>query len=271
MLTPFLLDKNFLPDGVFIQHGFFGRQGGMSQGLYASLNCGAGTQDHPDYIHENRARVATEMVVPPDMLVTVRQVHSAKCLYVESPWPMDQRPEADAMVTDRQGLALGILTADCGPVLFYGEKENGQPVIGAAHAGWGGALRGVLESTVQIMLDHNVVQESIRVSIGPCIAQSSYEVSTDFMNPFLEENPESEHFFKSARRSGHLMFDLPGYIASRLARAGVRHVSMTGIDTYSSEENYFSYRRATHRGEKDYGRQISVIALPAGPGCMAED
>ncbi|MGZ9096789.1 MAG: peptidoglycan editing factor PgeF [Micavibrio sp.] len=256
-----LKDSRFVPAGTKIAHGFFGREGGVSTGLYASLNCGAGTEDRTENVRENRARVALALNTKPENLVSLKQVHSADCLFVSAPWSLDQRPEADAFVTDVPGLALGILTADCGPVLFYGEKVDGQPVIGAAHAGWGGAVKGVLEATVKTMQDHDVVRDSIRASVGPCIAQSSYEVSADFITPFLNDNPESEHFFKAARSAGHLMFDLPGYIAFRLAGIGVRHVSLTGVDTYSSDKGYFSYRRATHRKESDYGRQISALVI----------
>lgn len=263
MTVHVLKDSLFVPTGKPVEHGFFGRQGGVSTGLYDSLNCGVGTADRIENIRENRARVALALNANPSALATVKQVHSADCVFVDAPWAQDDRPDADAMVTDIPGVILGILTADCGPVLFYGEKENGQPVIGAAHAGWGGALKGVLESTLAMMQDRGALPASIHASIGPCIAQASYEVGMDFIGHFLNDNPESEHFFKSARRQDHFMFDLPGYIASRLAQAGVRHVSITGIDTYHSEKEYFSYRRATHKGEGDYGRQISALVIPA--------
>jgi YfiH family protein len=252
-----LKDGNFVLPGKSVTHGFFGRQGGVSSGLYNSLNCGVGTQDDPANVQENRARVLAS--VGGNALVTLKQVHSATCLYTDAAFA--HRPEADAVVTDVPGLAIGVLTADCGPVLFYGETAEGKPVIGAAHAGWGGALKGVLESTVKTMLGRGARIETISASLGPCIGQKSYEVQNDFALPFLEQDPANEHFFKAARREGHLMFDLPGYIASRLAQAGVQHVSITGIDTYSAEEDYFSYRRTTHRAEKDYGRQVSVIAI----------
>lgn len=251
-------DKDFeVRAGGKIAHGFFGRQGGVSTGLYSSLNCGAGTGDDPASVKENRARVLA--AIGGSALVTLKQIHSATCLYADVPFT--DRPEADAVVTDVPGLAIGVLTADCGPVLFHGETAQGGPVIGAAHAGWGGALKGVLESTLQVMIDKGAQIDTIHASLGPCIAQKSYEVSDGFAGPFIDDDPASEHFFKAARREGHLMFDLPGYIASRLSQAGVRQVSITGIDTYSAEKDYFSYRRATHREEKDYGRQISVIMI----------
>lgn len=257
----FLSDKNFLPSDERITHGFFGRQGGISSGLYGSLNCGLGTKDAPVNVKHNRDTVADALSVVPAGLISVKQVHSATCLYLDKPWAQDQRPEADAMVTDRPGLALGILTADCGPVLFYGEKEDGKPVIGAAHAGWGGALKGVLENTLKTMVEHGAKPETIHASVGPCIAQKSYEVGDEFVARFIEADPANEHFFKDSRQAGHSMFDLSGYIASRLAKAGVRQISLTGVDTYANENDYFSFRRTTHRDEPDYGRQMSAIAI----------
>lgn len=256
-----LKDSRFVPDRVPVAHGFFGRGGGVSTGLYSTLNCGLGTKDSPDNVNENRRRVAQALNTNPNRMVGVKQVHGSVCHYVTEPWAIENRPDGDAMVTDVPGLLLGILTADCGPILFYGEKADGAPVIGAAHAGWGGALRGVLESTIDTMTEHGALRDRICASVGPCIAQASYEVSTDFITPFIENDPQSEHFFKSARAEGHLMFDLPGYIAGRLGRAGVRYVSLTGVDTYSSEKDYFSYRRTTHRNESDYGRQISALVI----------
>jgi len=244
-----------------IAHGFFGRQGGHSEGMYASLNCGPGSNDHPDKVQMNRGLAAQEIGLEASKLLSLNQVHSDKCVLVKEPYPIEERPKADALVTDIPGIGLGILTADCGPVLFSGEKENGDPVIGAAHAGWGGALKGIVSSTVQTMGECGAVPESLRAVIGPCIGPASYEVSAGFETPFLEQNPENEMFFKATRKEGHLMFDLPGYIASRLAEAGVRQVVISGIDTYAQEATCFSYRRATHRSEPDYGRQIAVIAI----------
>lgn len=263
MTVHVLRDSFFVPADKSVNHGFFGCKGGVSTGLYDSLNCGAGTADKIENIRENRSRVALALGCNPASLATVKQIHSAECIFVSAPWAQDDRPAADAMVTDVPGIALGILTADCGPVLFYGEKEDGSPVIGAAHAGWGGALKGVLEATLEMMRERGAVPGSIHASIGPCIAQGSYEVGMDFLGHFLNDNPESEHFFKEARREGHFMFDLPGYIASRLGQAGLRHVSITGVDTYGSDKDYFSYRRSTHNGEADYGRQISALVIPA--------
>lgn len=245
-----------------LQHGFFGRQGGVSAGLYGGLNCGVGSDDDPKAVQENRARVAEHFERPPENLVTVWQTHSPDCLYVDSPVEIGAaRPKADALVTDKAGLVLGILTADCGPILFAGEKADGTPVIGAAHAGWGGALGGVLESTVSKMMEIGATQESLRAAVGPCIGPKSYEVSVGFEAPFLERNPEDEHFFREAQKEGHLMFDLPGYIASRLASVGARQVTITGRDTFAEPKNFFSYRRTTHANEPDYGRQISAIMI----------
>ncbi len=242
-------------------HGFFGRLGGVSTGLYAALNCGVGTEDLLEHVMENRRIVAEFTGVAPARLLSLYQIHSAVCLPVTEEWRMENRPQADAMVTDRAGLALGILTADCAPVLFYGEKPDGAPVIGAAHAGWGGALNGVLEATVREMMALGAVGGRLSAAIGPCIGQASYEVTDDFRAPFLAQDPESERFFMAGRRAGHVMFDLAGYCAFRLARAGVRDVCIKDLDTYFHEEDFFSYRRTTHRKEPDYGRQIAVVAI----------
>lgn len=252
-------DTRFLPPGSGADHGFFGRKGGVSAGVYDSLNCALNTADDSANVQENRDRV--RLAIGANTLLTVRQVHGRTCHVASGPWTQDVRPEGDAMVTDVPGLALGVLSADCGPVLFYGQRVDGAPVIGAAHAGWGGALGGVLESTVEVMLRHNVVAASLRASLGPCIGRRSYEVGTDFTKPFLEQDEANEHFFQPARRDGHLMFDLPGYIASRLAAAGVRQASILDHDTYAEEDTYFSYRRATHAKTADYGRQISAIVI----------
>ena len=257
-------DKNLNGAGGKIRHGFFGKQGGVSTGIYKSLNCGPGSDDSPEAVQVNRNIIANKMGVTADRLLSVWQIHSPDCLTVTGVIPSGEaRPQADSMVTDQAGLALGILTADCGPILFAGEKADGSPVIGAAHAGWGGALKGILESTVDGMVALGAEVKTIRAAVGPCIGPASYEVSAGFEKPFLERNPEDEHFFKAAQKEGHLMFDLPGYIASRLAQKGVTQVTITGVDTYSEEDKFFSYRRKTHKGEPDYGRQMSVITIQA--------
>lgn len=237
-------------------HGFFCRNGGVSAGIYESLNCGPGSDDNPAHVKQNREIVAQAAGVSPDNMITLYQVHGNTCLSITG--PLDERPEADACVTDVPGLALGILTADCAPVLFSGRGPNG-PVIGAAHAGWKGALGGVLEATLEAM--QKLGAQDIRAAIGPCIGKRSYEVSQDFMQTLLDDNVENERFFSSARKSGHFMFDLAGYCAFRLYSAGVRDVHLTDMDTYALEDRFFSYRRKTHRNEPDYGRQVSLIVI----------
>ena len=254
-------DKSLLNFNADIKHGFFGRRGGVSTGLYDSLNCGVGSNDDMIAVQENRARVAAALSTHKENLVTIHQVHSADCFYVDKPFDGDVKPKGDALVTDEAGLVIGVLTADCGPVLFAGKKADGTPVIGAAHAGWGGALKGICEATVKMMIERGAILETIRAAIGPCIGPKSYEVSLGFEAPFLEQDEANEHFFKAAQKERHLMFDLPGYIALRLAKVGVKHVSITGADTFADEERYFSYRRTTHAQEPDYGRQISAICI----------
>lgn len=245
-----------------IAHGFFGRKGGVSEELYESLNCGVGSNDSPEAVQENRARVANTLGGELDDLVTVHQTHSPDCLIIHSaPDKEQERPQADALVTDQPNLILGVLTADCGCILFAGNKADGSPVIGAAHAGWKGALGGVLESTLNQMQSLGAILDTIQATVGPCIGPKSYEVSLGFERPFLERNPDDEHFFREAQKEGHLMFDLPGYIANRLAQAGVTQVTISGHDTFAEKENFFSYRHTTHLGEPDYGRQISAIVI----------
>lgn len=249
----------FARDGVF--HGYFGRRGGVSEGIFESLNCGPGSGDDPSKVTENRAIVARAAGCDAERLMTLYQVHGRECVVLDAPFSDGERPKADGMVTDTPGLALGVLTADCGPVLFHGEKPDGAPVIGACHAGWGGAVKGIMEVTLSRMLALGAMKESIAACLGPCIAQESYEVGDDFPKPFWEEDAGHAVFFRPAARDGHLMFDLPGYIHEKLRREGVNRIFCTGVDTYSKEAGYFSYRRTTHRGEPDYGRQISVIAI----------
>jgi YfiH family protein len=240
-----------------LPHGFLGRGGGVSTGVVAGLNVGTGSQDEPAAIEENRRR-AVEAVQPGARLVTVYQVHSPDCAVADA-WSFDARPKADALVTDRPGLLLGILTADCAPVLL-GDTEAG--VVGAAHAGWKGALGGVIDSVVAAMERLGARRDRIAAAIGPCIARASYEVDEDFGRRFEDADPANEQFF-TAGRSGRLQFDLEGYVAARLAAAGVGRVDALGIDTYADEDAFYSYRRATHRNEPDYGRQISLIGLRA--------
>ncbi|MBX9858383.1 MAG: peptidoglycan editing factor PgeF [Sphingomonas sp.] len=239
-----------------VAHGFLGRRGGVSSGILAGLNVGTGSDDEADAIAENRAR-AVAAVLPDAALVTLFQVHSAEVVTVVAPIDFDERPRADAMVTDRPGLLLGILTADCAPVLLH-DKAAG--VIGAAHAGWKGALGGVTDRTVAAMVALGARADRIAAAIGPCISRVSYEVDDGFARRFEEHDPANERFFAPGR-PGHQQFDLAAYVAARLAGAGVERIELTGLDTYADPNRFFSFRRATHRGESDYGRQISLIGL----------
>ncbi len=240
-----------------IPHGFLGRRGGVSTGLCAGLNVGLGSGDDRAAILENR-RLAVAAVAPGARLVTVHQIHSPDALYADAPWPDDGRPKADAIVTDRPGLALGILTADCTPVLLADREAR---VIGAAHAGWKGAFAGVIEAVVATMAARGARRERIAAAIGPVIARKSYEVDEAFLHRFLEADPDNERHF-SPGREGHHQFDIEAYVLARLAAAGVTRAEALGLDTYADPDRFYSYRRATHRGEPDYGRQISLIALP---------
>jgi YfiH family protein len=241
-------------DGV--RHGFLGRRGGVSDGVCAGLNVGLGSGDDREAIAENRRR-AVAAVAPGAALVTLHQVHSAEAIPVAAPYAEGDRPRADAMVTDRPGLLLGILTADCAPVLLA-DREAG--VVGAAHAGWKGALGGVVEATVAGMERLGADRARIAAAVGPCIARRSYEVDEAFLRRFAEADPEHERFF-ALGREGHHQFDLEGFVLSRLAASGLARIEALGEDTYSQPDRFFSYRRATHKGEADYGRQISLIAL----------
>jgi YfiH family protein len=239
-----------------VPHGFLGRRGGVSAGLCSGLNVGLGSEDDREAIQANR-RLAVEAVAPGTRLVTVHQVHSGAALAVTDPFPDDSRPRADAMATDRPGLVLGVLTADCAPILF---ADAAAGVIGAAHAGWKGAYGGVIESTVAEMERLGAERGRIAAAVGPCIARRSYEVDDSFLRRFIEAARDNERFF-SGGRDGHHQFDLEGFVLSRLADSGLGRVEALGEDTYSQPERFFSYRRATHRGEPDYGRQVSLIAL----------
>jgi len=241
-----------------LPHGFLGRRGGVSGGAYASLNVGTGSEDDPALVEQNR-RIAADAVLPGAALATVYQVHSALCERVIAPWPLAERPHADAMVTDRPGVLLGILTADCAPVLLA-DRQAG--VVGAAHAGWKGAIGGVTDAAIAAMEALGANRSRIAAAIGPCIAQASYEVDEGFLVRFCQDDPANEHFFKPGR-PGHQQFDLAGYVAARLAGAGIGTVAITGHDTLAEEARFFSYRRATLAGEDGYGRQISLIGVGA--------
>jgi YfiH family protein len=239
-----------------IRHGFFTRRGGVSDGIYAGLNVGAGSNDDPARVAENRRRVSAWMGVSPDRLVTVHQVHSPDAVIVTAPFP-GERPKADAMVTDRPGLALGVLAADCGPVLYADPEAR---VIGAAHAGWKGALTGVLEATIEAMEGLGAKRERIAAVLGPSIVQANYEVGKEFLDRFIADDPTNAAYFSLSKKPGHYMFDLNGYTLDRLKAAGVAAYGLH-LCTYADEALFFSYRRTTHRAEPDYGRQISAIVL----------
>jgi len=243
-----------------IAHGFFGREGGVSHGIYASLNCGPGSKDDPGAVAENRRRVA-DALAPEVRLISLSQVHSP-IVHTLPAWGNEdgRRLEGDGMVTATQGLSLGILTADCAPVLFADAKAG---VIGAAHAGWKGALGGVLEATLEAMEKLGASRGRISAAIGPSISQKNYEVGADFRDRFLETGARHQRFFIPSDREGHFRFDLPGYAADRLTQAGTGSVETLGICTYPAENGFFSFRRTTHAGEPDYGRQISAIVLTA--------
>lgn len=238
------------------RHGFFTRRGGASSGIFAGLNCGTGSSDQSDSVRMNRARVAEAMQVPTDALVTVHQVHSADVASVNAALGDNERPRADAVVTATPGLALAILTADCQPVLF---ADKGAGVIGAAHAGWRGALDGVLEQTIDAMIALGAQRERITAVIGPCISQRNYEVGQDFLEKFLDEDPDHMRHFANGE-AGRYQFDLPGFGLARLRAAGV-DAHWTGHCTYADPAAFYSYRRSCHEGQADYGRLISVIRL----------
>jgi YfiH family protein len=243
-------------DDPRLAHGFFGRPGGVSKGVYAGLNCGPGSGDDRAAVLENRRRAMEALGGP--TLVTCYQIHSATCVTVAEPWALGEAPQADAMVTNRPGLALGILTADCAPVLFA-DAEAG--IIGAAHAGWKGAISGVTDSVIAAMEGLGASRDRIRCAIGPCIAQASYEVDGAFRERFLAAASRNERFFQRGTREGHFHFALEAYVAQRLVDAGVSDTVPLGRDTYADSELFFSFRRATHRSESDYGRDLSAIVL----------
>jgi len=240
-----------------VRHGFLGRPGGVSTGIHAGLNVGLGSDDDRAAIAENRLR-AVQAVQPEARLVTLHQVHSADVVTVTRAFADDARPAADALVTATPGLLLGVLTADCVPVLFADAKAG---VVGAAHAGWRGAIAGITDRTVEAMIALGADAGRIVCAIGPCIGRASYEVDGSFVGRFLTDDPENERFFADGRPN-HAQFDIEGYVAARLAQAGVGRVDALGLDTYAAPEKFFSYRLSCHLGEPGYGRQISVIALP---------
>jgi hypothetical protein len=253
-----MLTTGPLNDLPAVRHGFFCRTGGVSEGLFSSLNCGYGSGDDKAKVSENRRRAMAQIDLEGERLVTAYQVHSPDVVEVRQPWAREEAPEADAMVTRTRGLALGILTADCVPVLFA-EAEAG--VVGAAHAGWKGALTGVVEATVAAMKALGAEPKRIVAGIGPAISQRSYEVGPEFPAPFLEQDARNADFFCPGLREGHFHFDLKGYVARRLTAAGLSTIQTLPCDTCAEDERFFSYRRACHRKETDYGRGLSAIYL----------
>lgn len=240
-----------------VRHAFFTREGGVSEGLYASLNAGIGSDDDPKKVAENRTRMAQALEVAPDHFLTAYQIHSPDAVVAEKPWTQAERPRADAIVTRQPKLAIGVSTADCGPVLFADAEAR---VIGAAHAGWRGAVSGVLEATIAAMEKLGAERSRLVAAIGPMISQRNYEVGADLVGQFTKADPGNARFFASGR-PGHAQFDLPGFIAARLAQAGVGRIEDLGVCTYADPQRFYSFRRATHRGEPDYGRHVNAIAL----------
>lgn len=256
VLTPLLCERLAALPGV--RHGFFTRRGGVSQGIYASLNCGYGSGDEPLLVEQNRAAVAQTLGQKPEALCTAYQIHSPNVVTLEKPWHHKEAPEADALVTKTPGIILGILTADCLPVLFADIKRG---IIGAAHAGWKGAMGGVLENTLEAMQALGAVLADITVAIGPGIAQGSYEVGTEFRERFVLQDEANQIYFIHGNRDGHYLFDLKAYAKDRLKAAGVIHINLLAQDTCLQEDDFFSYRRATLRSEPAYGRQVAAIVL----------
>jgi polyphenol oxidase len=241
-----------------IRHAFFTREGGVSSGAYQSLNGGVGSNDSPAHVAENRALMATSLGVAPTRFLTAYQVHSPQVVVAETPWTNEARPRADAIVTRTPALAIGVTTADCGPILLADPQAR---VIGVAHAGWRGALSGVAEATVAAMEHLGATRSQIRAALGPMIRQPNYEVGPDLIDRFAVEDPASKAFFAPGSRAGHAQFDLGGYIAARLRCCGVGQIEDVGLCTYGDPSLFYSYRRATHHAEDDYGRHVNAIAL----------
>ena len=239
-----------------IKHGFFGRKGGLSKGLYAGLNVGLGSDDDRDIIIQNR-KLASNAILPDAPMHSVHQIHSNIAVIADAKSASDNRPQADALVSDQPNMALGILTADCVPILLSDSQAG---VIGAAHAGWKGAISGICERVINLMERLGASRDTIACGIGPCISQKSYEVDNGFYKNFISDDPSNEHFFKSGK-ADHYQFDIEAYVASRLAKAAIKNIYCLGQDTYSQEDEFYSYRRSYHRNEGGYGRQISIIAM----------
>jgi len=257
-MTPHLTDAR-LADLAGIRHGFFTRQGGVSTGIYASLNCGVGSKDERALVSENRARVAAALGAAAQGLAAPYQVHGTDAAVVEAAWPAGKGPKADVVVTDRPGIALAVGTADCGPILL---ADGEAAVIGAAHAGWRGARAGVVEAAVAAMEKLGARRPRIVAALGPTISQANYEVGAELVAAFLADDADNERFFRPSGRAGHALFDLPGYIVAHLLMAGVAAANLAAC-TYADPRRFYSFRRATHLGEADYGRQLSAIVLAA--------
>ena len=241
-----------------IRHSFFTRNGGVSHGVYASLNGGVGSNDAPEHVAENRARMAAALGVKPDRFITAYQIHSPDVVVADKPWTPSERPRADAIVTRVARLAIGVSTADCGPLLFADGEAR---VIGAAHAGWRGALTGVIEATLAAMEKLGAKRSRILAALGPTISQANYEVGPEFVERFLAADGTNARFFAPSERAGHAMFDLPGYISDRIHHAGIVNFENLGLCNYAEPGRFFSYRRTTKLSEPDYGRHINAIAL----------
>jgi len=252
-----MLSSSLLSSIPGLRHAFFTRHGGVSGGFYDSLNGGLGSNDDPTAVAENRRRMAEQMGVTPAHFLTVWQIHSPDAAVASGPWENGSRPRADAIVTLAEGLAIGVTAADCGPILFVDPNAR---VIGAAHAGWKGALTGIVESTVDTMVKLGAERTGIVAAIGPLIRQHSYEVGAEFVDRFIEADAENAVYFSPSARDGRAMFDLAGYIRMRLENAGVLMIDDIGVDTYS-DDRFYSYRRSVHRNEADYGRHVHAIAL----------
>jgi len=247
-----------LSDIDHINHGFFSRKGGCSTGIYESLNCGPGSDDNPDNVTYNRQIIRAKIGSKDTDLCGLHQIHSNIVHYLGSDSDLDILPKGDALVTKQKNVALSILTADCAPVLLADPINN---VIGAAHAGWKGALTGILENTIAMMCHHGAALENIRAAIGPCIAQKNYEVGPEFLENFIDQNAEYKSYFINSPKEGHHLFNLRGFTEKRLKETGITHIDILPFDTYANKDDFFSYRRTTHRSEEDYGRQISVITI----------
>jgi len=241
-----------------IRHAFFTRSGGVSEGVYTSLNGGVGSKDAPEHVAENRARMALALGVEAERFLTPYQIHSPDGVIADQPWSAQARPRADAMVTRQPQLAIGVSTADCGPLLF---ADAAAGVIGAAHAGWRGAFTGVIEATVAAMEKLGATRANIAAALGPTIRQENYEVGPEFVERFLAADADNARFFADGSRAGHALFDLTGYIAAQVGRTGIVNFEDLALDTYAEPERFYSFRRATHLNEPDYGRHINAIAL----------